>query len=115
MDSRIEILYRQYLQQVELDKLSFPPNHVLMNPQIQSQMFRFMFTTHLMFPSEYAGSKVYLPPISYQKRVLKELIRRMEAGIHNSGEDVGQFPSMIANLASILLCNTYQILPKLFE
>lgn len=89
MDSRIRVFYRQYLQEVEPDKLSFPPDTVLLDPMIQFQMFRYMFTTHLMYPSECAGG-VFLPPTSYQKRVLKELTRRIEAAIRNPDEDVGK-------------------------
>lgn len=89
MDPRIEIFYRQYLQQVSPEKLSFPPENVLLDPMVQYQMHRFMFTTHLMFPSE-TGSGVYLPPTGYQRRVLKELTRRIEEAIRNPAEDVGE-------------------------
>jgi hypothetical protein len=85
---RIEIFYRQYLQQVSFEKLSFPPDNVLLDPIVQSQMCHFLFTTHFMYPSE-GGSGAFLPLVPYQKRVLKELIRRIEAAIRNPDEDVG--------------------------
>jgi hypothetical protein len=88
---RIEIFYRQYLQQVNFEKLSFPPDNVLLDPIVQSQMCNFMFTTYFMYPSE-GGSGAFLPLVSYQKRVLKELIRRIEAAISNPDEDVGYIP-----------------------
>jgi hypothetical protein len=91
MDKRISIFYRQYLQQIQVEKLSFPPDSVLLDPAIQSQMFRYMFTHHLMFPSS-EDSAAFLPPASYQKRVLKELTRRLEAAIRNPDDEVGQFP-----------------------
>lgn len=90
MDTRISIFYRQYLQQIQVGKLSFPPDSVLLDPVIQSQMFRYMFTRHLMFASE--DSAAFLPPASYQKRVLKELTRRLEAAVRNPDDEVGQFP-----------------------
>jgi hypothetical protein len=90
MDTRISIFYRQYLQQIQVGKLSFPPDSVLLDPVIQSQMFRYMFTRHLMFPSE--DGAAFLPPASYQKQVLKELTRRLEAAVRNPDDEVGQFP-----------------------
>jgi hypothetical protein len=45
-----------------------------------------------MYPSE-GGSGAFLPLLPYQKRVLKELIRRIEAAIRNPDEDVGHIPS----------------------
>lgn len=88
MDSRILIFYRQYLQQVDSDMLSYPPDNLLLDPMIQFQMYRYMFNVHLMFPSQ-EGSGVNLPRASYQKRVCKELTRRIEAAIRNPDEDVG--------------------------
>ena len=88
MDSRIGRFYRQYLQQVEVDKLSFPPNNVLIDPMIQFQLNQFLFNCHLMFPSE-TGTGLYLPLPKYQKRVAKELTRRLEGAIRNPDEDVG--------------------------
>lgn len=88
MDARIIFFYRQYLQQIGLEKLSFPPDNVLLDPLIQLQIFRFMFTSHFLFPSD-VESGLFLPRPSYQKRVLKELIRRIEAAIRDPDEDVG--------------------------
>jgi len=87
MDSRVRVLYRQYLQEVEVEKLSFPSDTVLLDPRIQSQLHQYMFTCHLLYPSEDAGN-LFLPRINYQKRVLKELTKRLEAAIRNPGEDV---------------------------
>jgi hypothetical protein len=87
MDPRIRVFYRQYLQEVEVEKLSFPPDNVLLEPKIQFHLHRYMFTIHLMYPSEGAGG-VFLPRTSYQKRVLKELIKRLGAAISNPDTDV---------------------------
>lgn len=90
MDDGVETFYWQYVQQVDVEKLSFPEDSVLLDSSIQVQMFRFMFISpsHFMFPSE-IQTGVCLPMASYQKRVLKELIRRIEAAIRNPDQDVG--------------------------
>lgn len=103
MDARIAIFYRQYLQQVRLEELSFPPVSVLVEPLIQFQMMRYMFTTHLLFPSD-VGTGIFLPPASYQKRVLRELTRRiLEAATRSPDEDVGHFCFRSGPVASISL------------
>ena len=90
MDHRLGIFYRQYLQQVNVKRLSFPPDNVLIEPMIQYQMNRYLFDSHLMFPSE-LGSGVRLPSLSYRKRVAKELMKRIEGAIRDPNEDVGYF------------------------
>jgi hypothetical protein len=91
MDTRIEVFHRQYLQQVAPEKLSFPPDNVLLEPMVQYQIHRHMFTTDWMFAIE-KNSGTYLPPANYQKRVLKQLTRRIEAAIRNPDEDVSRIP-----------------------
>jgi hypothetical protein len=88
MDARIRVFYRQYLQEIKVDKLCFPSNDVLLDPMVQYQLNRFMFTTHLLFPSE-GGNGAFLPREIYQKRVAKELTRRIQEAIRNPNEDVG--------------------------
>jgi hypothetical protein len=87
MDPRVRVFYRQYLQEVEVEKLSFPSDAVLLDPMIQSQLHQHMFTCHLLYPSEDEGD-LFLPRIEYQKRVLKELTKRLEAAIRKPDEDV---------------------------
>ena len=91
MDARIDIFYRQYLQQVAPEKLSFPPDNVLLEPMVQYQIHRYMFTTEWIFGFD-RPSGIYLPPANYQKRVLKQLTRRIEGAIRDPDEDVGRIP-----------------------
>lgn len=91
MDTRIEIFYRQYLQQVAPEELSFPPDNVLLDSKVQDQMYHYMFTTEGIFkPSNH--EKIHMPPANYQKRVMKQLTRRIEGAIHDPDEDVGHIP-----------------------
>lgn len=87
MDDRIQIFHRQYLQQVDVAKLSFPADSVLLEPAMQTHLFHSMFNPHFMFPFE-TPWRLFLPPASYQKRCLKELIRRLEAAIRDPDQDV---------------------------
>lgn len=68
MDNRIQMLHRQYFQQVDVEKLSFPADSVLLEPVIQTQIFDHMFKSHSMFL--YRGESL-LPTLSYQKRFLR--------------------------------------------
>lgn len=90
MDSRIERFCRQYLQQVDVDKLSFPSTDVLIEPAIQFQLSEFLFRWPSIFPSG-SGGGVYLPlPLpSYRKRVAKALMKRLEEVTFIPDEDVG--------------------------
>ncbi len=85
MDARIDVFYRQYLQQVAPEELSFPPDNVLLEPPIQYQMAHFMFGLN-------SPDGLSLPLANYQKRVLKQLTRRIEGAIRDPDEDVGHIP-----------------------
>src|SRR2546423_9989140 len=77
MDLRIIHLYRQYLQQ--LDELSFPPPTVLIEPSVQNEIFQNFFDSSNGQP---------LPPLQYQRRVLKEITDRILSAIRDPDEDV---------------------------
>src|SRR5437762_2103091 len=77
MDIRIVHFYRQYLQQ--LDEISYPAATVLLEPAIQDEIFCNFFD---------ASNRQYLPPVSYQRRVLKEITTRVLSAIQDPNEDV---------------------------
>jgi hypothetical protein len=81
MDPRIVHLYRQYLQQ--LNELSYPPTAVLLEPSIQNEI------SHKFFDS---SNGEHLPPISYQRRVLKDITDRILSAITDPDNDVCFFP-----------------------
>lgn len=70
-------LYRQYLQQ--FDELSYPPAAVLLEPSIQNEI------SHKFFD---LSNGDHLPPIRYQRRVLKDIIDRILSAIMDPDEDV---------------------------
>lgn len=88
MDPRLSIFYRQYIQQVDVDKLSWPPDNMLVDPFIQQELNKYFFTSHLMFPSEVTATESQLPMLSYRKRFAKRLTRRIEGAIHDPDQDV---------------------------
>jgi hypothetical protein len=104
MDSRIVLFYRQYLQQVDVKKLIFPPDNVLLNSRVQYQLNRYLFDVHSMFPSE-LGNVDRLPMFNYRKRVAKELMRRIEGAILDPNEDVGQFLFFPSSLFYVALAS----------
>jgi hypothetical protein len=77
MDIRIVHLYRQYLQQ--LDEISYPPATVLLEPAIQNEISCGFFDS---------SNGQHLPPLSYQKRVLKNIMDRILSAIQDPSEDV---------------------------
>lgn len=74
----IDTLVAQYFQLVELPRLALPSGHALVNPATQQAIHDRMFDASL-WP---------LPPISYQTRVLKTIIARIEESIADPEEDV---------------------------
>lgn len=90
MDRQLRNFYHQYLQQVAFERLSFPGSKILLRPDIQSQAFTFFFqnapTNSLTNGVNRAG--LHLPGPSYQKRVLREIVRSIEAAIQDPDEDV---------------------------
>ena len=77
MDLRIVRLYRQYLQQ--LDGLSYPLAAVLLEPSIQNEI------SYRFFDS---SNGEHLPPLSYQRRALKDITDRILSAITDPDEDV---------------------------
>ena len=77
MDLRIVCLYRQYFQQ--LDKLSYPSAAVLLEPSIQNEI------SYKFFDS---SNGEHLPPLSYQRRALKDITDRILSAIMDPDEDV---------------------------
>lgn len=77
MDLRIVCLYRQYFQQ--LDKLSYPSAAVLLEPSIQNEI------SYRFFDS---SNGEHLPPLSYQRRALKDITDRILSAIMDPDEDV---------------------------
>lgn len=77
MDIRIVRLYRQYLQQ--LDELSYPLATVLLEPPIQNEISCGFFDS---------SNIQHLPPLGYQKRVLKNITDRILSAIQDPNEDV---------------------------
>jgi protein-lysine N-methyltransferase EEF2KMT len=83
IEPRLVNFYRQYLQQVEAIKLSYPPDETLLDPTVQSHISRYMF-------SRRHGDEIPpLPAEFYQKQVLKNLVERIEAALNDPDEDVG--------------------------
>lgn len=80
MDRRIVHFYRQYLQQ--LDELSYPPPGVLLEPSLQDEICTSFFDSL---------NDQHLPPLNYQRRVLKEITSRILAAIQGSDQDVCLF------------------------
>ena len=68
---------RQYLQQ--LDSLTYPPPEVLLEPLVQEELSKMFFND---------AENPYLPPLSYQRRVLKTLTDRIISSIKDPEEDV---------------------------
>lgn len=75
MDPLLTRFHRQYLQQIQ--NLTYPPPKLLIHPDIQDQLYRRFFDG----PQR--------PSPAYQRKVLKELIKRIESAITDPDEDVG--------------------------
>jgi protein-lysine N-methyltransferase EEF2KMT len=77
MDPALTQFYRQYLQQIH--ELSYPAPKVLLQPYAQEQIFHYMFDGSHGSP---------LPPVNYQRRVLKTILDKIESAIQDPDEDV---------------------------
>ena len=87
-----DILVAQYFQQVPPLQLSLPDGPTLLQPAVQTSLYERMFAdtdTSTNADTDTAGTETgnYLPPASYQTRVLKMIITRMEESISDP-EDV---------------------------
>lgn len=88
----IDILVAQYFQQVPPPQLSLPDGPTLLQPAVQTSLYKRMFdTTNANADTDTntgPGTGNWpLPPASYQTRVLKMIITRMEESISDP-EDV---------------------------
>ena len=88
----IDILVAQYFQQVPPPQLSVPDGPTLLQPAVQTSLYKRMFdTTNANADTDTntgPGTGNWpLPPASYQTRVLKMIITRMEESISDP-EDV---------------------------
>jgi hypothetical protein len=63
---------------VELQHLDIPPGSVLVQPDVQTALYEYMFD-ETIFP---------IPPNSYRSRVLKQIISRIEESITDPEQDV---------------------------
>lgn len=74
MDPLLVRFYRQYMQQIP--NLTFPPPKLLLEPDVQDQVYRHFF-----------DGLPRCPPV-YQRRVLKQIIPLIERAMNDSDEDV---------------------------
>lgn len=74
MDPLLVRFYRQYMQQIP--NLTYPPSKLLLEPDIQDQVYRHFF-----------NDSPNLHPV-YQRRVLKQIISLIERAMHDPDEDV---------------------------
>jgi len=88
----------QYLQILDLDRLSWPPPATLRKADAQLWIFRNLFDR---------TQQQYLPNDRYQVRVLKRLIRQIEDAIADPDEDVrtAALCEGIALLVTVILCS----------
>ena len=79
LDPRLKRFRNQYHQQVDMDALDFPASEILLKPKVQHQIFHYFF--------EPEKTSLH-PPLPYRRRILKELLARIEAAIVEPDEDV---------------------------
>ena len=100
-----DILVAQYFQQVPPMQLSLPDGPTLLQPAVQTSLYKRMFdttdtntnadpdpdtdTSTGPGPETKTETELCLPPTSYQTRVLKMIITRMEESISDP-EDVSR-------------------------
>ena len=95
MESAVDLLRRQYLQMLELDKVTIPASQLMRMPHVQIQIFETMFQE---------GNIAFSPPDHYKLRMLKKLMESMAKAIEDPEEDVG--PPFLHN-NSLNLFRTY--------
>lgn len=74
-DSQLVHFYRQYMQQVQ--NLSLPPAKLLLEPDVQDQVYKYFFDGPLKGPA------------TYQRKVLKQILSLIERVINDPDEHVG--------------------------
>ncbi|CEL06760.1 hypothetical protein ASPCAL09932 [Aspergillus calidoustus] len=78
MYDQVALLAAQYFEQVDPPNLTLPNGPTLVTPAIQNAIYENMFNEDTAWP---------LPPASYQTRVLKVIIARIEEAICDPEED----------------------------
>lgn len=77
--SRVDLLRRQYLQLVDLERLAIPNLDSLRLPDVQAEIFQTMFDEETRpFPS----------PDRYKFRVLKKIVDALEEAVVDHEDDV---------------------------
>lgn len=76
MDPLLVRFYRQYMQQIA--NLTYPPPKLLLEPDVQDQIYKHFFDGPLRGPP------------AYQRRVLKQIISLIERAIANPDQDVSR-------------------------
>ncbi|MCJ1379142.1 hypothetical protein MMC17_002242 [Xylographa soralifera] len=74
----LELLKRQFLQQLEPERLTLPSTEQIRLPNVQAYLYETMFREECL---------KYLPPDRYEIRVLKKLIQKMEGALIDPEED----------------------------
>ena len=98
VQQQIEIFIRQLLQQIFISNLSWPPTNTLLNPLVQEILYIELFEPeNLKYPF----------PISYELRVLKALVARIESNIRNPNEEVWSLPRVAFCCNSVKMRNLY--------
>ncbi|KKZ67719.1 hypothetical protein EMCG_06586 [[Emmonsia] crescens] len=77
-EGQVDLLVAQYLQLLEPQHLSIPPNNVLIKTEVQQLICQRMFDEARVWP---------IPPLGYRIRILKILISKLEESISNFEED----------------------------
>lgn len=93
----LEHFQRQYLQNLEPDKLSWPSKEQLRDIGTQTWLYDRLFNER---------SITYLPPKRYQLRVLKKLLRLIEESLQDPNEDVG-LALILPNIAAFNCIPSY--------
>ncbi|THC98732.1 hypothetical protein EYZ11_001795 [Aspergillus tanneri] len=75
---QVDLLIRQFHQQVDPALLPLPQGATIIHPALQSAIYESMFNEASVWP---------LPPIYYQARVLKMILSRIEEAIADPEED----------------------------
>lgn len=80
----VELLRRQYLQQLHPGHLTIPQSAILKTPGTQARIYGRLF------------DNVHSPPVPYQLNVLKRIIKAIENAIEDPDEDVcmQQYPNL---------------------
>lgn len=87
---QLDIFCRQYLQ-IQL-RLDYPAREHLRHDGFQRALYAKLFQD---------GAVEHAPPLRYQSRVLKELIKRIEESIEDWEEDVRASPADIVVIESL--------------